>query len=301
MEEEKRDKKIYKYIFPCGRIYIGQTNQSMNRRWGSQGSGYINCKDVYPVIQYYISKNPKFKPKVKILKINLTQEEANYWEKYYIAYYRETLGWEIVLNDQDGGIGNKKKVCQYSYDGLTLLNKYESIEEAALATNTRADHIGHCLRKPWRNYTAGGFRWYYDDGKIHPLIYYPIYENKAKPVKQIDINTGKIVAIYESIKAAAKATGICKRAIQDCINKPETAHSANGFAWQLDDGKIHPIIQLTKKVPVIQRDKNTREIIAKYSSVSEASAATGISATNISTCINGRQKTTGGYIFEKEL
>ena len=67
-----------------GKMYIGQCKGAAERRWRSNGDGYIN-------------KCPKFSDAIKkygwdnfehgILKEKLTLDEANYWEEYYIQYY----------------------------------------------------------------------------------------------------------------------------------------------------------------------------------------------------------------------
>lgn len=290
-------KKIYMYRFPCKKVYIGQTIQSMKSRWRE---GYNNSPRLLKVITAYTSKNPGFKPKVKILASNLTEEEANELEKYYIKYYREKLGYDMVLNDQDGGIGNTKKVCQYSYDGLTCLNKYNSIEEAGNVLNIGIDHIGHCLRNPSRNYTAGGYRWYYDNGKKYPLIYFPKNDNSSKPVKQIDAYTRKIIASFDSAHEAARETGIDRSLITKCLHNPEITHTAGGYVWEYDDGKNRPIWYLPQTTQVVQKDKNNLKVTATYNSIKEASSITGINKCNISACIAGRQQTAGGYIFEKK-
>ena len=72
--------KVYCYTSPSGKIYIGQTGQSIKARAGKEGINYQQCPYFYKAIQKYGLENFK----VDILKDNLTHEEANYWEEYYI-------------------------------------------------------------------------------------------------------------------------------------------------------------------------------------------------------------------------
>lgn len=84
-----------------GKWYIGQTVYGDNpeRRWGKDGRRY--------------DRNPKFANGIQkygwdnfehiILKENLTKEEADYWEKYYIEYYNAK---ENGYNLTEGGEGN---------------------------------------------------------------------------------------------------------------------------------------------------------------------------------------------------
>ena len=53
--------------------------------------------------------------------------------------------------------------------------------------------------------------------------------------------------------------------------------------------------QLSQSVEVLRDD----EVVALYSSMTEAAVALGLHATHISACLAGRQKTTGGYRFRK--
>lgn len=77
--------KIYKYTSPSSKIYIGQTNRSLEKR-ANHGEGYIHSTYFYAAIKKYGFENFK----VEILKDNLTLEEANYWEVYYINFFDST-------------------------------------------------------------------------------------------------------------------------------------------------------------------------------------------------------------------
>lgn len=66
-----------------GKKYIGQTCQLLSQRWGHNGKGYQTSTVFYKAIQKYGWDNFEH----EILKSNLTLEEANYWEEYYIKFY----------------------------------------------------------------------------------------------------------------------------------------------------------------------------------------------------------------------
>lgn len=85
---------IYKYTSPSGKIYIGQTNQKIYKR-SRGGAGYVHCQYFYAAIQKYGWENFTR----EILKENLTLDEANYWESYYIQFYHSndrTKGYNIT-------------------------------------------------------------------------------------------------------------------------------------------------------------------------------------------------------------
>lgn len=72
---------IYKHtLLIDGRVYIGQTNNIKNR-W--KPSAYKNYIKFYNAINEYGWENFSH----EIIKDNLTLEEANYYETYYIKEY----------------------------------------------------------------------------------------------------------------------------------------------------------------------------------------------------------------------
>ena len=86
MKKKKQNNFIvYKYTSPSGKIYIGQTNQGLKKRYYN-GQGYKHCSYFYNAIcKYGIDNFYK-----EILKENLSLEEANYWEAYYINFFNST-------------------------------------------------------------------------------------------------------------------------------------------------------------------------------------------------------------------
>lgn len=86
--------KIYKYTNKVnGKIYIGQTIQSLEKRAKYNGLGYIHCKHFYSAIQKYGWES--FIP--EILE-EVTEEEADEREMYYIQKYNSIKnGYNIDL------------------------------------------------------------------------------------------------------------------------------------------------------------------------------------------------------------
>lgn len=79
------DKKyiVYKYTSPSGKIYIGQTSQTIKGRAGINGQKYWDSPLFYNAIKKYGYENFSS----EILYTDLTLEEANYWESYYIEKF----------------------------------------------------------------------------------------------------------------------------------------------------------------------------------------------------------------------
>ena len=75
--------RVYRHIAPNGKSYIGITKQyPVNGRWG-QGSGYAGQKKFYNAIKRYGWENFRH----EILKENLDEKSASFWEKYYILEF----------------------------------------------------------------------------------------------------------------------------------------------------------------------------------------------------------------------
>ena len=83
MADEKKY-VVYKYTSPSKKVYIGQTSQTLVGRAGINGQKYWDSPHFYSAIEKYGFDNFS----KEILLSNLTSEEANYWESYYIKLYQ---------------------------------------------------------------------------------------------------------------------------------------------------------------------------------------------------------------------
>ena len=115
--------KIYAHINKInGKIYIGQTKQSVKDRWGSDGRRYKG-QPFYNAIQKYGWDNFEH----KILLENLTAEQANYYEQFFIKKYN-AHNKNFGYNATDGGVSNT--LTQQQRDRRRELN-YEMWQNGA--------------------------------------------------------------------------------------------------------------------------------------------------------------------------
>lgn len=113
---------IYKHTNKInGKIYIGQTCQKPEHRWGKQGQNYTERQPLfYSAIQKYGWDNFEH----TIIIDNLTQEEANQQETYWINYYQSNI-LDYGYNLTSGGdktevsIQTREKLSQKRKDYLT--------------------------------------------------------------------------------------------------------------------------------------------------------------------------------------
>lgn len=97
----KKNYIVYKHIAPNGKIYIGQTGQKNPKKRWQRGEGYKPNAHFYSAIQKYGWDNFEH----VIVATGLTKKEADWLEKYLIAYY-ETTDRTKGYNNTKGGDGS---------------------------------------------------------------------------------------------------------------------------------------------------------------------------------------------------
>lgn len=96
---------VYKHITPSGKIYVGQTNSSIEKRAGNNGVLYKMCPYFYKAIAKYGWDNIEH----IVVSAGLTKKEADWLEKYLIAYYNttdSTYGYNLTF----GGDGVEGRI-----------------------------------------------------------------------------------------------------------------------------------------------------------------------------------------------
>lgn len=111
---------IYKFTFSDGKIYIGQTEKPVNIRW-KNGEGYKG-QDVYvPIILDGWDNIKK-----EILHTNLSAEQADKLEKYYIRKFNSTVNG---YNHTSGGSGHRKDNAQKELELQQIEEKKIQLEQ----------------------------------------------------------------------------------------------------------------------------------------------------------------------------
>jgi predicted GIY-YIG superfamily endonuclease len=161
----------------------------------------------------------------KLIKLNLKPElfiidevldsQIEYWEEYYIKYYKYQLKCELV-NWDDCGVGTKDKIKTYSITGTNLRNQkivqynlsgekikeFSSLREATRCTGINHGNISKCCSGKYKH--AGGFifKKLNDTNIVNKVTK---QNGKRKRVLELDLN-GNIINEYISISEAAKKT-----------------------------------------------------------------------------------------------
>lgn len=271
------------------KVYVGQTKQSLMRRWRHNGVGYIESPLFWNAIQKYGWDN--FEHIVLVDQIK-TKEKADILERYYISLYQSNdrqYGYNIL----DGGEDTMHKtvpVYQYALDGAFIC-AYPSIIDAAKIFNGSLDakvvHIRQCLTGKRKTYK--GFMWsvlYFD--KIKPF-------EKTKKVYQYTAEID-LIQVFDSAKEASMKTGLAQSSIQNVCGG--YAKHAGGYIFSYcpltKEDKINYIKNNWK---MVYQYTTELELVGTFESLNDAAMKTGINKYAISKCCTGASKTSGGFIF----
>ena len=129
---------IYKYTNKENKkIYIGLTKNTPKERAHTDfGNGYQSCTHFYRAILKAGGLSKGFD--LEILKENLSQKEANYWEDYYIKLY-DTKNPDKGYNINDGGgaisIEQSQKISEWNRQNWTD-GKYDSMKTPVYCVET---------------------------------------------------------------------------------------------------------------------------------------------------------------------
>ena len=134
-----------------GKIYIGQTCQKPSYRWKRNGKGYETCEIMWKAIQKYGWNNFEH----IILKSNLTLEEANFYEEYYIKKFNST-NKQFGYNIRKGGkntplseetkqkLRNKKTFLGRHHTEETIKKQKETLNKINHQSGEKNSQFGTC-------------------------------------------------------------------------------------------------------------------------------------------------------------
>lgn len=278
------------------KVYIGQTCRDLNKRFGSNGSGYVCCPLFYKAIQKYGWDNFEH----IILEDNIqTLEEANDKERYYISLYNSTnhdFGYNIQIGGNDTSYMGIE-VHQYSLSGKYICS-YMSVSKAEKENNIANGKISACCLG--KRKSAGGFMWSYE--KYDNIAPYST-NGHSITVYCYDFN-GDYVGEYPSaVEAAKKLGGINGAHIAACCNGKRKY--AFGYQWKkYKVDKIPSITPLKTNEPIFKMSLSGKILCEYNNTMSAAKEFQDVYAAyfNIRNCLEHVSKTAYEYIwiYQKE-
>lgn len=127
----------------------------------------------------------------------------------------------------------KRSVYQINIITDEIIDKFDSLSDAAIKTNSNESHIRDCCNG--KRKTHNGFKWKdVDDNYIKKRSSKNNSTNKRE-ILQIDLD-GNIIEKYDSISSCSRITGIRKSNIIDCLSNRK--RTAGGFKWSYNESII---------------------------------------------------------------
>lgn len=311
-----------------GKRYIGQTRcTDLTRRW-TGGHGYEGCPYFYSAILKYGWNGFAH----EILKTGIaTQEEADYWERYYIKEF-DTMSPEHGYNIKSGGhhAGEKteenkrkhleritgannplaRKISVYDLQGKRVA-VFDTVSATAKFLGVRHSTVSSACGER-RDGTCAGYilRYFEDAGDIDQLPDSMIrsvrdMRKKFKTVGQYDLD-GNLLCVFESSRKASEVTGTKATDIASCLSNKCKQITANGFIWERHEEypqKVKPYRErieesgyakmLPKKVGAYSRE--TGELIITFDSAKEAGMFVGHATAVVARWCKGTQPKDNPY------
>lgn len=136
---------IYKHTCPNGKVYIGQTCQEPNKRFGKDGSRYKGCTLFYNAIQKYGWDNIRH----EILYTGLSLDEANQIESEMILLHRSNdrkYGYNLQSGGLNGVPGAETRIKMSAWQQGKVLSE-ETRRKISEASIGRKDTLETRIKK----------------------------------------------------------------------------------------------------------------------------------------------------------
>lgn len=237
------ENKYYVYCYTNkinNKKYIGQTKKTQHARSGKEGAYYQRCPLFWKAIQKYGWDNFEY----TVLKEELSLEEANEWEKYYIDFYHTWVDDPQCqgYNLSKGGYNTehaqitiekireshlKENLSEETLKKMSDAAKQRFIEHPELREETKQRFLGKKLSEEQKEKMSKAQK----ERFKRPEEIEKRKELSKKKVLCIETNL-----IYNSIQEAAKDVGLASGCDigRVCQGKRKTA---SGYHWRYVEEK----------------------------------------------------------------
>lgn len=246
----KNDYYVYKHTAPNGKVYIGQTCQNSEARFGSGGYRYKGCTLFYNAIQKYGWDNFEH----EILFQGLTQDEANKKEIELIEKCRSNereFGYNLQAGGNNGSPSEETRIrISNSHIGKCLSE--ETKKKISLARTGQKDsdetrkkksesHKGkHLSDETIKKLSEKGKQrtdvqergrqcGYSNRGRKHTAEAKKHMSESSNPINHKRVLCVDTNVVYNSLSEAASDTGVWRQNIGKVCNNE--LQSAGGYKW----------------------------------------------------------------------
>lgn len=295
---------IYKHTnLINGKVYIGQTCQLPEKRFGKNGNGYKGCRYFYNAIECYGWNNFKH----EILENNLSHEKADILEQQYIKKYKSNNP-DYGYNLEGGGTYSKidatrkneyedeimkywsypKKIAQYDLTG-NIIKVWKNTKTASDELGISFSSITDCCSGNKKRAGRYVFR-YIINNELHVKI------DGLFIIGQYSLD-GKFIKVWDFVSDIEDELGIKSDYVLDCCNGKR--NKVNDFIFnKIYDSKNIP--QRINPYKVYNRFDKNENYIDSFYSLNEIKNKLNINPYNISRCVSGKLKSYKGYIWKLE-
>lgn len=214
------------------KLYIGQTTFDIEKRFKEHVNRAKNELDINRPIYNAMRKYGIENFYIELVETNLTKNQANERERYWISYYDTFYGNGYNATEGgDNGATHSLSVIQIDMDTLEVIHIFKSTHDAARYFGKNNAPINRvCLGQRNSSY---GYYWCYEynyETYIEKIKEQKETKKEDKKVNQIDIHTNKIIGTYSSTWMAEKELNVTHGHIKRvCENKRNTFH---GYRWE---------------------------------------------------------------------
>ena len=216
--------------------YIGVTSCRLEKRLQEHGRAVNNKRTrnrpFYAAIRIAGIENFELEFSIDYTNQVKDYQELEEIEQHFIKKYNTYVGFENCkgYNQTYGGFAGSfgysraGQIKQYNSKTLEIIKIHNSMAEAERETGVSKSDITQCCIPEGRSRSAGGYGWcYYNDNPKK-------YKNKcSKEIKQFDLNTFKIINIFDSVTEASNKTKIHRQSITNCCTG--WSRMAGNFGW----------------------------------------------------------------------
>ena len=287
---------VYVHTSPSGKMYVGQTGQSLKKRWGENGRRYLekkNDKYIHSAFARAILKYGWDNFEHEIVASNLTKEEADNFEKLLIEKLG-TMNPKFGYNCKDGGSNGalseetRKKISESNKGNKNHFfgKKFSKEHRRKLSEAHKGMTVAEEVKRKISESLKGENSYMY--GKHHS-------EETRK--KLSESHKGKTLS-EETKRKIGEAVKGEKHPLYGTHMSEEAKRKSSESHKGLLVGVKNPN---ARKVAQYDLDGN---LIKIWDCISEAERECGLSNRSVYICCKGDRKTAGGFIwkyYEDEL
>lgn len=263
---------VYKYEFINYKtIYIGLTLRIKER-------AQQHLQSTSPIYKFSKIYNISI-PSIDILKSNLTQKEAQYYEDYYIRYYKN-LGYTL-LNKGKTGVGIS------SVGGMHCKWTKPKCFNEAKKYQTRGEFFTKCpsaYKVVLKNNWFKDMPWFIK--KRHSVLE-TLFTN-TKLNKEWNYEKNKAANEY---KVSEKVWWKCSKCNYEWLTSTNKRLNNRGCPRCAQKSRVKKFSK-----PIDMLDVKTNKILKTFNSISEAESY--INSKNIYKVLNGTRKKAGGFLWQ---